>query len=306
MSGAAAKPDFAGAASAVRRATGGETTASAQFAAAAVLDRAGVEGAGRDAKLLLQAATGLDAGALLGEPGRRLTARQSGRYKNMVERRAAREPVSRILGRRGFWSLDLEISPATLDPRPDSECLVEAALAHLGGRAVRPRILDLGTGSGCLLLALLAEIPDASGLGTDKSAAALATARANARALGLADRARFVCADWSQGLSDRFDAVMVNPPYIASAEIAQLKPEVACHDPRLALDGGADGLDAYRRIAPHLWGLLAPGGAAFVEVGASQARAVVELLKSAGFEEIDGQHDLAGIERCIIATGPQC
>jgi release factor glutamine methyltransferase len=209
--------------------------------------------------------------------------------------------VSRLVGEREFWSLPFAVTPATLDPRPDSETLVEAALARTADRAAPVRLLDLGTGSGCLLLALLHELRAAWGVGTDRSAAAVAAARANAVRLGLADRARFVVADWAAPLAGRFDIVLANPPYIERGAIAGLAPEVARHDPVLALDGGPDGLDAYRAILAGLEALVAPRGRAYLEIGDGQAGAVSALLEAAGFADLELAHDLAGRARCLVA-----
>ena len=210
----------------------------------------------------------------------------------------ARRPISQILGHREFWSLDFEVTEATLDPRPDSETLVAAVLERMASPA---RILDLGTGTGCLLLSLLHERPGAWGLGIDRSPAAAAVAARNARRLGLGARAAFAVSDWDSALSGTFEAVVSNPPYIPDAEIEGLAPEVAWHEPRSALAGGVDGLDAYRRIARVLPSLLAPGGLAALEVGAGQAPDVARLLAAEGLVEIATAHDLASVERVVLA-----
>jgi release factor glutamine methyltransferase len=268
-------------------------------AAAASLAAAGVPEPAADARVLAQTAFGLDRAGLLAGRDARPEEGDRARYAALIARRAAREPVSRIVGRREFWSLEFGLSPATLDPRPDSETLVEAALAALDDRAARWRLLDLGTGTGCLLLALLSELPAAYGLGVDRSAAALAVARGNAGRFGLAGRAAFLAADWAAGLAGRFDLVVANPPYVATAEIAALAPEVAGFDPPAALDGGADGLDAYRAIAPALPDLLAEGGRAVLEIGAKQADAVEDLLAAAGLGPARRHRDLAGHTRAL-------
>jgi release factor glutamine methyltransferase len=211
--------------------------------------------------------------------------------------------VSRILGRRGFWSLELAIGPAVLDPRPDSETLVQAVLDRCRDRTAALRILDLGTGSGCLLLALLSELPNAGGVGLERAGDAAALARANTERCGLADRAEIRTEDWRLWTADaRFDVVVCNPPYIATAQIDALAPEVARFDPRGALDGGADGLDAYRALAPRTAALLAPDGLAVFEVGAGQADAVAALLRAAGLRTYPPLCDLAGTPRCVPAT----
>nr|ADI17444.1 methylase of polypeptide chain release factors [uncultured Rhodospirillales bacterium HF0070_31K06] len=210
--------------------------------------------------------------------------------------------MSHITGSREFRSLRFEVTADVLDPRPDSEVLIEAALALLPATGEPFNVLDLGTGTGCLLLAVLNERPAATGIGVDLSEAALAVARRNAWKLGLAERAQFRRGDWSNGLGGTFDLVLSNPPYIPSAEIDQLEPEVACHEPRLALDGGADGLDAYRAIAQRTPQLLANKGALIVEFGTGQAEAVCAIFAQHGLAEARLECDLAGRPRCFIAT----
>jgi release factor glutamine methyltransferase len=224
------------------------------------------------------------------------------RFRDHIAGRAKRRPVSRLLGRRGFWSLDLKIDDSVLDPRPDSESLVEAVLELVDARGDRDapyRLLDLGIGSGCLLLALLAELPAAHGVGVDRSVAAVACAHANAARLGLGRRATFLVGDWGRPLDGDFDVIVSNPPYIAEAELAALSPEVREHDPALALIGGVDGLDGYRRLAPDLSRLLAADGVGFVECGRGQAAAVAAVLMAAGLESGGAWPDLGGATRCI-------
>lgn len=221
-----------------------------------------------------------------------------------VARRLKREPVFRIIGRREFWGLELQVTPAVLDPRADTETVVSAALAAMRGRAdERLRVLDLGTGSGAILCAVLHELKDATGWGVDRSPAACGVARANLAALGLAGRATIVEGDWAAALAERFDLVVSNPPYIETAALAGLDPEVREHDPVLALDGGADGLDAYRAIASSLPRLLAPGGRVVLEVGSTQARAVAALLTDRGLVVSSIVRDLGGHQRAVVA-GP--
>ncbi len=270
--------------------------------AAPVLAAAGVEDARRDARLLLQAAAAMTAEALFAHPERALTPAQVRRFACLIERRRAREPVSRILARREFWGLDLAIAPATLDPRPDSEALIHAALDAIPDRAAPLRLLDLGTGSGCLLLALLSELPAAFGVGCDASEAAVRVARASSAALGLSPRAAFTVGDWANAVDGVFDVILANPPYIPAATIARLAPEVRDFDPRLALDGGPDGLAAHRAIAPQLGPRLAPGGHVVIEVGDDQADEVAALLAAHGLLVAGRSRDLAGRERCIIAN----
>ena len=263
------------------------------------LDAAGVEGPMRDARLLAAHALGVDRIALHVERDRRMSTCEQEELHRLGRRRAAGEPVSRIVGRREFWSLEFELSPATLDPRPDSETVVQAALDRMPERDGPLSILDLGTGSGCLLIALLSERPGARGIGVDVSRDAAATARRNAIRLGVADRAAFLVGDWGQSLAGGFDLVVVNPPYIAKSEFDILDPEVARFDPRRALVAGADGLDAYRALAPGLAGLLTVGGLAALEVGAGQAPAVVSILADAGLSGLETIDDLAGVQRCV-------
>lgn len=253
-----------------------------------------------DATLLLCAAQGIGRTALISAPEAPLAADEAAAFAAMVARRAAHEPVSRILGHREFWSLDFRLSAATLDPRPDSEILVEAVLDRLDDRARPWRLVDLGTGSGCLLLTLLHELPQARGLGIDRAPGAVAMAAENAAMLGLADRAAFLEGDWLGGVTDTFDVVLSNPPYIASAEIATLAPEVRLHDPQGALDGGADGLDAYRALLPQAAARLAPGGLCAVEIGHDQAAAVTALMRAAGFVVEPVLADLGGRDRVVV------
>ncbi len=283
-------------------AEGGESVASSLDRASAVLEAAGVEQPRRDARLLLAEALGGRPDLVTGYPERPLDPDQASRFRVLVGRRAAREPVSRVLGRREFWSLDLRINADVLDPRPESETVVEAVLERIGDRQAPVRILDLGTGSGCLLLALLSELPRARGLGVDISPAALAVARENARAVGLSPRAAFRQGNWAQGLTGSWQVIVSNPPYIMDSDIADLAPEVARYDPKLALSGGADGLAAYRSLAPEVARLLASSGILALEVGAGQAGEVGRLLGAAGLAGVDCMRDLGGVERCVLAT----
>ena len=265
--------------------------------ARAALAAAGVENTGLEARMLVAHALGREPASLLLGPE---TVHEAPALPALLARRAAREPLALILGRREFWSLDLAVSPATLIPRPETETLIEAALAARPDRGAVRRILDLGTGTGCLLLAALTEFPAAWGLGVDLAPAAAALAAANAARLGLAPRAAFLCADWAAPIAGRFDLVLANPPYIESAAIAGLMPEVARHEPRRALDGGADGLDAYRHIVASLPRLLAPGGVAVLELGQGQADAVAGLAQRAGLATLALRADLAGIARALV------
>lgn len=261
---------------------------------------AGIDSPRLDAQLLVAAALGEDVGALRFAEDRTVSSRDGQRIENFLRRRAkTREPVSRILGRREFWSLEFRVTPAVLDPRPDSETLIEAALAAFPEKLMPFTVLDLGTGSGCLLLAVLHERPNAVGLGVDASEQALAVARANAKRLGLAERVEFRHSDWAAAVTEAFDLVLCNPPYIAENERAALAPEVARHDPRAALFAGPDGLDAYRVILPDLPRLLAPGGLALFEIGASQAEAVTGIAGASGVAVLEVGQDLAGRDRCV-------
>ncbi len=264
------------------------------------LAKAGIERPQAEARLLLEAAAGLSRATVIGFPERTLCATELTAFDRMVARRCRHEPASRILGQREFWSLSFEVTPATLDPRPDSETLVSAVLAQLGDRAADLSIIDLGTGTGCLLLALFSELPNATGTGVDLSAGAVEVARRNAETLGLAARARFVVDDWAGHVSGPFDIVISNPPYIESAEIDRLAPEVAAHDPRGALDGGADGLDAYRALLPEAKRLLTPDGFVALEIGRDQGPAIRDFARAVGLHESGSASDLAGIERCLL------
>jgi release factor glutamine methyltransferase len=258
-----------------------------------------------DARLLVQAAAAIDHARLIARPETGLNLEQLGDLKEMCCRRLAREPVSRILGRREFWSLSFTLSPDVLDPRPDSETLIEAALAswpRKPDRAEGGRLLDLGTGSGCLLLALLHETPHCSGVGVDIDPAALACARANAAALGMIRRAAFICGDWLAPVSGFFDMIISNPPYVTSDAIGDLQAEVREHDPRLALDGGEDGLSCYRRIIAGLPPIMNTGGIVLLEIGAGQENAIGRLLRQAGLyhdPDRDVFRDLNGHIRCL-------
>jgi len=223
------------------------------------------------------------------------------RLNDALARRLAGEPFWRVLGAREFWGLSFSLSPGTLEPRPDSETLIEAALRHLASRRHdKLRMLDLGTGTGCLLIATLREFPQASGLGIDLSPDAVGTATGNAARNGVGERAAFRQGDWTAGIDERFDLILSNPPYIGSAEIACLDQNVREHDPLLALDGGPDGLDAYRALAVALPGHLAPGGLAILEIGAGQEEAVVALMSQEGLHHLDSRRDLGGHIRALV------
>jgi release factor glutamine methyltransferase len=261
------------------------------------LRAAAIENPRLEARLLLAEATGLDLAGLLRDSRAEVPPETALRFASMLRRRLALEPMAYVLGHQGFWTLDLAVSPATLIPRADSESIVEAALEA----APAPRrVLDLGTGTGCLLLAVLSERPQAFGIGVDLSPAAAALAAMNAVRNGLAGRTAFLAGDWATALAGRFDLVLSNPPYIESAAIPGLMPEVARHEPGRALDGGPDGLAAYRVIAAALPSLLAPGGVAVLELGQGQ-REAVSALAVANRLAIRGCHaDLSGIDRALV------
>lgn len=284
-----------------------ESLAEAARRATRLLAGAGIEEPAREARLLVSIATGLDVAALLARPEMPVTAQARGRLEAYLARRAAREPISRILGEREFYGRTFTLSPATLDPRPDSETLIELALALVRARGwdARPlRILDVGTGTGCLLVTLLAELPASSGTGTDVSKEALQVAEQNARRHGVLARARFEAHDLLDGIAGPYDLLVCNPPYVARHEMATLAPEVRDFDPERALDGGVDGLDVYRRIIPQLERVV-PNGIVVFEVGAGQAATVAELLRRhvPGVDETSlcFRQDLGGHTRCVAA-----
>jgi release factor glutamine methyltransferase len=279
----------------------GEARAALVAAAVGRLRRAGVDAPERDARLLARWASGLEAAAFSARLTDPAAPDEAARFAAAVEARAARVPVAQITGQREFWGRSFRVTRDVLDPRPETEVLVARALEG----PAPGRILDLGTGTGCLLLTLLAEWPEARGLGTDISAAALAVARDNAAALGLAGRARYQQADWCAGVTGAFDLIVSNPPYIAASEIASLETEVRLHEPRDALTPAGDpgdGLEAYRRIAAGIGTLLAPGGRILLEIGSTQAAAVTGILASAGLRVIAAIRDLDGRDRVIQAS----
>jgi len=266
----------------------------------------GLESPELDARILVGYALKIDRGQLAANDGRLLDAHEAAAIADHATRRLSHEPVARITGRKEFWSLDLHVGPAVLVPRPETETVVEAALAAIdaGTRKQPLRLLDIGTGSGALLLALLAELPNAFGIGVDISTAALDVARDNAVTLGFAGRFAFVTGNGGRALSGPFDIIVSNPPYIAHDEIASLAPEVREYDPAPALDGGGDGLDGYRMIAADAYRLLAPGASLVVELGAGQEVNSAALLTKAGLTVGVARKDLAGIARALTATRP--
>jgi release factor glutamine methyltransferase len=280
-----------------------QTVEAARRSLTARFKSSAIDSAELDARVLVGAVLDLDLTGMIAGAGRFLTSGESTRLEDFARRRLAGEPVARILGHKEFWGLPLKLSAATLVPRPDTETVVELALEMLRATPASDRglrIADIGTGSGGILLALLSELPNAFGVGTDISVAALQTASGNAARLGFAARAVFVACDYAAALADSFDLIVSNPPYICSAEIAGLAAEVRDHDPRAALDGGADGLDAYRALIPQAARLLLPGGALVVEAGHGQSGPIEGLMTAAGLtHELPAKADLAGIRRAV-------
>lgn len=276
----------------------GSTVAQALVAIARRLADAGIDNPRHEARLLLRAAAGITPEAQIKDPARVLGEAERGRLGRLATRRARREPMAYVLGEREFFGLPFMVDPSVLVPRPETETVVEAACEAAPAPA---RVLDFGSGSGCLLLALLQIWPDSFGIGVDRSRAALVTARRNAARLDLEARAAFVAADWGEGLAGVFDLIVSNPPYITENALKALVPEVRDHEPRTALAGGSDGLDAYRALAPHAARLLAPGGALVLEIGAGQGPAVAAILATHGLAVVAARDDLAGIARALVA-----
>lgn len=272
------------------------------------LEAAKVQTSALDARILIQACTGCAQEDFITEPDRTVTREQQERTGVCTARRAAGEPVSRILGMREFYGRKFTVSPDTLDPRPDTETLIEAVLKN-SGAGEGGRILDLGTGTGCILITLLKELPSAQGIGVDISETALHVARENAIRHGVEDRMFFVCGDWTESLAETesFDLIVSNPPYIPNSAIESLQTEVRNHDPILALEGGEDGLNAYRAIITKIKRLLKPGKKAFLEIGIGQLSDVMRLVKDSGLTAGESHPDIAGIPRVVeISRGDKC
>ncbi|MFY9288096.1 MAG: peptide chain release factor N(5)-glutamine methyltransferase [Alphaproteobacteria bacterium] len=268
------------------------------------LKEADIDNPELDARILIAHSLKLDRAQLLSQADRDLSEKEARLAMTFIECRARHEPVARILGHREFWSLDFGLNEATLEPRPDSETLIEATLSAIKDRKESLHIADLGTGTGCLLLSLLHELPLATGLGIDKSRRALEQAKANAVSFGLDDRAQFKENNWLDHIDQSFDIVISNPPYISEKDMACLMPEVRDFDPKMALYGGDDGLDAYRHIIPQAKEKLKSKGIITLEFGLGQDKAVSTLLKEHGFIDIKTRKDLAGVTRCVTAYMP--
>jgi release factor glutamine methyltransferase len=253
-----------------------------------------------DARLLLCAATGLSELALITQPERKLSLYEAKSLSEMVLRRMASEPVSQILGYKEFWSLKFEVTSDVLTPRPDSETVIEAIMKHIKKPTDPLRVLDLGTGSGCLLLALLSECPNAEGVGVDIEKSAALLAQRNAERLSLNHRSAFVVSDWGESVNSKFDIIISNPPYISTSQVNNLSPEVALYEPRCALDGGLDGLDSYRILFPFTKSALVSGGLAFFEISYDQQAVIKTLAKAYGLGFLGFQSDIAGIARVAI------
>lgn len=272
-------------------------------AATEALGEAGVDNPVLDARLLFQAASGMTHADILSRPDEDVSLRVEMAFDAMLERRLFREPVSKILRQKSFWDMDLLVTKDVLDPRPDTETLIEAVLEALPDRDANHTILDLGTGSGCIILALLREYPNARGIAVDRSPAALVVAQYNASELGLSDRVSFVCGDWASALAGGLaDIVVSNPPYIRQGDMAGLMPEVRDHDPVLALEGGADGLEAYRCIVSDLRRITAEEALVMFELGVNQADDVADMLQQQIGANILRKNDLSGVERCVGGT----
>jgi release factor glutamine methyltransferase len=282
----------------------GMTVAQARRALTQRLRADAIESPDLDARVLIGHALGLDHAGLISAAAQPLSAADVERIESLARRRLAGEPVARITGTREFWGLPFIVTPDVLVPRPETETAVETALALIG-RMAAPRILDIATGSGAILLALLSALPHARGIGTDIDRQALLVARRNAAQLGLADRAEFVVSNYGSAIDGGFDLVVSNPPYIATSQIATLQREVRDHDPRLALDGGPDGLSAYRAIVGDAMRLLAPGGYLVFEIGQGQESDVARLLRDTELAPVgEPRRDLAGIARVVVAQAP--
>ncbi len=267
------------------------------------LNAEGIDNPRHEARLLLAAVLDQTPLDLIRHPQQVMSTKQQDHFWDWVGQRCRRRSIGHILGRREFWSLEFRVSAEALEPRPDSECLVSAAVAHLLARDDEEmQVLDLGVGTGCLLLSVLHEVESAIGFGIDIGPELCRLARRNATLLGLAERTQWIAADWLTALDASFDVILANPPYIPQGSIAGLMPEVASYEPRRALAGGVDGLECYRRMMPMIEGHLKPGGALFLEVGYDQADQVIELSRQSGLCLLDVVRDLAGRDRCLVLS----
>lgn len=265
------------------------------------LKQAGIQSALLDARLLLSHATHISLEAMIRDPARQLSPQEQEYYSSLVERRLSREPLAYITGMKEFWSMPFRVNRHVLIPRPETETLVSEAIRFAADRTQPYRILDLGTGTGCLLLSLLSELPNATGVGIDCSEEALKVAESNAHRHGFSRRAQFVQSNWAAELvRETFDIVLSNPPYIPEDEIHLLQPEIAMFEPRMALSGGPEGLNAYHALACQIGDLLKPKGSAFIEVGIGQGGVVAELFERSAMQIRHSAPDLAGVERCIV------
>ena len=276
------------------------------IAGADELERAGIENPRMEARMLGALAINAGPETVVGESDREMTIEENEIFVSSLRRRCNHEPMAYITGVREFWSLPFKVTPATLIPRPDSETLIDGVLAQIDDKSGAIRILDLGTGSGCLLLALLSELGNARGVGVDASIDALEIAKLNANNLGLSGRAEFINADWNspqfiKNIGEKFDLVISNPPYISNSELQQLDITVSAHEPMSALDGGADGLDSYRAIVGILDKLLNDDGVAAFEVGFAQGETVASMLSQSAMQVIEIREDLSGIGRAVLA-----
>lgn len=263
------------------------------------LQQAGSESPRLDARVLLKHVTGWTDEEILAHPKRQLSLEQHAAYESVVARREKNEPVAYITGIKEFWGLDFQVNPATLTPRPDSEVLVSAVLATFSGTEEIPQtLLDIGTGSGCLLIALLNEWPDAIGIGVDIQPGAARQAKVNAESIGVGSRCFCLVASWTEAIAGRFDCVISNPPYIKESDLDNLSADVKCWEPRKALVAGADGLDAYRALAGVVKKVIAENGCFFLEMGQGQSKEIKRIMQDEGWQHIKTYHDLAGIARC--------
>ncbi len=265
------------------------------------LKQAGITSNVLDARLLLEYVLDASREELVRNPARVLLSEDVEFFRELVKQRAGGEPVAKIIGFKEFWGLAFKTTKDTLDPRPDSETLIEAVLKYFKDKNKKYRFLDFGTGGGCLLLALLYEYPNATGVGIDISFDAMEVAKENADALGLRDRCTFVFSSWGEGISGKFDLIISNPPYIKTADIPSLAPEVSIFDPYVALDGGEDGLKEYRNLAYYLPELLEKGGYVMLEIGAGQGSDVENIITAQGLTSLSREKDLTGTERCLVA-----